>query len=106
VTGFGHDPHDGCSPAGVSRAHSNSAVGSLEAKVKVASMLTVVLSGPARIVVSGAMAGSEAAIAKGDRLSASPHTRPAASSMEVVMSVQVLPSWWRRRTGSVNESGL
>ena len=63
-------------------------------------------AGPELIDVSGTTEVVAAAIAKADRLPASPQIRPAAASFVVVTSTQTLPSKWSSRTGSASAFGL
>jgi hypothetical protein len=81
--------------------HSKLASGSFEAKPNVATGDGVTASGAIGIVVFGATVASPAAIANGERLSASPHSVPAASFAVSEMSTHSVPLWCRSRAGSV-----
>jgi hypothetical protein len=96
------EPHE----AGeTSSEHSKVAAGSLETSSKTAVALTVLAGGPEWIVVSGTAVAVPVATAKAERLSTSPQTTAASVSFVVVTSVQAVPSWCSRRTGSVTVSG-
>jgi hypothetical protein len=83
------EPHEAGS---TSSEHSNVAAGSLETNSKTAVALTVVAGGAEWIVVSGTTAAVPLAIAKSEKPSASPQTRPRTGSEETVTSIHVVPS--------------
>src|SRR5918999_2824058 len=83
-----------------SSEHSKVAAGSLETSSKTAVALTVLAGGPDWIVVSGTAVAVPVAMAKAEKLSTSAQTTPASVSLVVVTSVQAVPSWCSRRTGS------
>src|SRR5918999_2301206 len=80
--------------------HSKSAAGSFDEKPNVASGMGVTASGLIGMDVSGATVESPAAIANGDRLSASPQMVPRVSFAVSEMSTHSVPSWCRSRVGS------
>jgi hypothetical protein len=86
----------------LSSKHSNVAAGSLEENWNVALALGLEVGGPELIVVSGTAPGEPDATVNGDRVSTSPHTRPAAASTDVVTSTQLMPSQWSRRASETD----